>query len=132
MRGCGRAKRRAHRNSQCRGLAVWLALHAHGVAAFRAELDRMLDLAVWTAQALSEIDGIEVTTSQSLSVVTFCSTGGDAETRRMQLYVNASGDVHLSSTTIGERFVIRAAFLSHRTTSAVAERLVELVREAVR
>ena len=39
--------------------------------------------------------------------------------------------LHVSSTMLGEQFVIRAAFLSQRTNTSIAQRLTELVAEAV-
>lgn len=115
-----------------RGLQMWLPLHVHGVDAFRADLDRMLDLAVATADELSKIDGITVTTAESLSIVTFAADAGETATRKILEHLNASGDVHVSSTMLGKQFVIRAAFLSQRTGVSVVERLIELVVEAAR
>lgn len=114
-----------------RGLQMWLPLHVHGVDAFRAALDRMLDLAETTAETLEEISGITVRTCESLSIVTFAADAGDTVTRRILEHLNASGEVHLSSTMLDEQFVIRAAFLSQRTTTSIAQRLTELVAEAV-
>ena len=119
-----------------RGLPLWLALNLHGVNRFRDELDRMLDLAERTAGRLRAMDGIELAVEPELSVVAFrssiadCSVG-DAITERIFRYLNESGEVHVSSTTIDDRFVIRFAFLSQRTTDAIADRAVELVAEAV-
>lgn len=114
-----------------RGFQVWLPLQVHGVAAFAAELDRMLDLAAWTADALSSVKGVDVITSGPLSVVTFAVAAGDAATRAAFDHLNGSGHVHVSSTTMDGQFVIRVAYLSHRTTKPIAERVVALVREAL-
>ncbi len=119
-----------------RGLPLWLALNLHGVNRFRDELDHMLDLADRTAHRLRDIDGIELAVEPELSIVAFRSSApdpsvGDAVTERIFRYLNNSGEVHVSSTTIHDRFVIRFAFLSQRTTEAIAVRAVELVAEAV-
>jgi hypothetical protein len=103
----------------------------HGVSAFRADLDRMLDLTDATADALSKISGITIATAGPLSIVTFAADAGEAATRQILEHLNASGDVHVSSTMLGEQFVIRAAFLSQRTSTSIAQRLTELVAEAV-
>jgi aromatic-L-amino-acid decarboxylase len=113
-----------------RGLEVWLALNLHGVESFRAELDRMLDLTAWTAQRLADMPEIEVIADPELSIVAFRSTAGDATTRAIAQHMNDSGEVHVSSTTVDERFIVRLAFLSQRTTADVARRAVELIREA--
>lgn len=113
-----------------RGLEVWLALNLHGIAAFRSELDRMLDLTAWTAQALAATPGIEVIADPELSIVAFRSVAGDDASRAIAQHMNNSGDVHVSSTTVDGRFIVRLAFLSQRTTHDVAGRAVELIREA--
>jgi len=114
-----------------RGLAVWLPLHLHGIARFRAELDRMLDLAEWAADEIGKMPGIELLCDPDLSVVAFSATEGDEASKRIVDHLNGSGDVYVSSTTIDGRFIVRLAFLSHRTTKAVAQRAVELVREGM-
>jgi len=114
-----------------RGLEVWLTLHLHGIAAFRTELDRMLDLAAHTAGALGALPGIEVMADPELSVVAFRSTSGDDATRAIAHHIIDSGDIHVSSTTVDGQLLVRMAFLSQRTDMAVAERALELVSEAI-
>lgn len=114
-----------------RGLSVWLPLHLHGVARFRETLDSMLDLAQWTAQEIQATKRVELACVPELSVVAFRSSEGDEVLRQILEYLNASGEVHVSSTTINGRFVVRLAFLSQRTTRETAVRAVELVAEAV-
>lgn len=114
-----------------RGLEVWLALHLHGVDAFRRELDRMLDLTEWAAGELAEIEGIEIVAAPELSIVGFKAGAGNDVSRRIADRLNAGAEVHISSTTIGDDFVIRFAFLSQRTTKEIAERGVGIVRESL-
>ena len=114
-----------------RGLEVWLALHLHGVEAFRRELDHMMDLAEWSAAELGRIEGIETVASPDLSVVAFRAISGNEPTRQIADHLNSSRDVHVSTTSIGDAFYVRLAFLSQRTTRAVAERVVRLVNEAL-
>ena len=114
-----------------RGLDLWLPLHLHGVDAFRCELDRMLDLALRAATRLERIPGIELAAEPTLSIVAFRAAGGDAATEEILTEVNRSGEVHVSSTTVDGRLAIRLAFLNHRTTTAIADRAVELVALAV-
>ena len=112
-------------------MPVWLALNLHGVGRFRAELDRMLDLAEQIAAALASIDGIELLGAPDLSIVAFRATAGDTATRAILDELNASREVHVSSTTVDGSLFVRFAFLSQRTTPAVAERAVTIVRDAV-
>jgi aromatic-L-amino-acid decarboxylase len=114
-----------------RGLAVWLPLHLHGIARFRDELDRMLDLAEWAADEIGNVPEIELLCDPDLSVVAFSSIEGDEASKRIVEHLNSSRDVHVSSTTIDDRLIVRLAFLSHRTTEAIAARAVALVRESL-
>ena len=113
-----------------RGLPVWLALHLHGVAAFRRELDRMLDLAERAQQELIAMPGIDPVTTPDLSVVAFRAADGDGRSKRIFEHINDSQIAHVSSTTIGGSFVLRLAFLNHRTTDATLDAVLELIRSA--
>lgn len=115
-----------------RGLETWLALHLHGVDTFRRELDRMLDLAEWSAKELGQIAGVEVAANPELSIVAFRAAEGNEATRRIFEHMNESREVHVSSTTIGDMLYVRLAFLSQRTTKDVAEHALSLVRAALR
>lgn len=110
-----------------RGLLVWLPLQLHGVAAFRAELDRCLDLAEHAAAALQALPGIELVQAPSLSIVAFRARHGDAATARLLDALNGSGRFHVSSTVLAGRTAIRLALLHPRTTSAVVDDLVRCV-----
>jgi aromatic-L-amino-acid/L-tryptophan decarboxylase len=114
-----------------RGISVWLPLQLHGVAQFRAVLDGMLDLARWTAEQLTDLPGIEVSCNPQLSVVAFRSSDSDATSRRIFEHLIASRAVHISSTEIDGRFIIRLAFLSQRTKAPIARRVVDLIKEAL-
>ena len=80
----------------------------------------MLDLAQWTAQEIQATKRVELACVPELSVVAFRSSEGDEVLRQILKYLNASGEVHVSSTTINGRFVVRLAFLSQRTTRETA------------
>lgn len=114
-----------------RGLEAWLALHLHGVAAFRDELDRMLDLTEWTATELASVDGIEIMAHPELSIVAFAAESGNDTTEAIANHLNVSREIHVSSTTVGDRFMVRMAFLSQRTTKEIAANAVDLVRQAM-
>lgn len=115
-----------------RGLRLWLPLHLHGVAAFRAALDEKLDLARLAYETLREIPGIEVPWEPDLSIVAFRPRyGGETAGRRLLERLNASQRVFLSSTTAGGHFVLRFAVLSVRTHRERVEEAIELVRQAM-
>lgn len=116
-----------------RGVRLWLPLHLHGVAAFRAALDEKLDLARAFWEALGTVDAIDRMAAPELSVVTFrLRDGDDARNRALQDAINAAGRHFLSSTTIDGRFTLRICVVSHRTHRDRIDELAELVRAATR
>lgn len=111
-----------------RGLRVWLPLHLHGVDAFRDALDLVLDLAAEATIDLHHDPHLELVGSADLSIVTFRLRGGDDAVQDLLLAaVNADGRVHLSSTVVDGRVVLRLAILSHRTTRATVALALELL-----
>jgi aromatic-L-amino-acid/L-tryptophan decarboxylase len=114
-----------------RGLRLWLPLQLHGVAAFRDALDTALDLAAHARDVLAADPDIEVVGSMDLSILTFRVHGDDAAQDRLLAAVHADGRVHLSSTIVDGRVVVRFAVLSHRTTPATVDLALALIQEAV-
>ena len=60
-----------------RGIRLWLPLHLHGVAAFRAALDEKLDLAQWVYTALADEPALHVYGVPALTTVTFRCAADD-------------------------------------------------------
>jgi aromatic-L-amino-acid/L-tryptophan decarboxylase len=114
-----------------RGLPLWLPLHLHGVAAFRAALDEKLDLAEWTYAALSGEPALHLYGAPELTTVAFRCADDDA-TAELLRRVNAEQRVRLSSTRIDGRFVGRVTVLSHRTDRARVEEGVAAIRRHAR
>jgi aromatic-L-amino-acid/L-tryptophan decarboxylase len=110
-----------------RGLRLWLPLHLHGVAAFRAALDEKLDLAEWTYAALSAEPALQLYGPPELTTVAF-RCADDAATAELLRRVNAERRVRLSSTRIDGRFVGRVTVLNHRTDRARVEEGVAAIR----
>jgi aromatic-L-amino-acid/L-tryptophan decarboxylase len=115
-----------------RGLRLWLPLQLHGVAAFRAALDSVLDLAERAWGRLEDDPHIEVLGRPDLSIVTFRVHGDDADQDAVLAAVNADGRVRLSSTVVDDRVVLRVAVLSHRTTQATIDLAIDLIARAAR
>jgi len=114
-----------------RGLPLWLPLHLHGVAAFRAALDEKLDLAEWTYAALSAEPALHLYGAPELTTVAFRCADDDA-TAELLRRVNAEQRVRLSSTRIDGRFVGRVTVLSHRTDRSRVEEAVTAIRRHAR
>jgi aromatic-L-amino-acid/L-tryptophan decarboxylase len=114
-----------------RGLRLWLPLHLHGVAAFRAALDEKLDLANWAYAALAATPGIELAWVPDLTVVGFRFPGDDATNRALLDRINATGRVFLSSTRIHGRFTLRMCPLSLRTHAERVEEALQIITAMV-
>jgi aromatic-L-amino-acid/L-tryptophan decarboxylase len=113
-----------------RGLQVWLPLHLHGVAAFRDALDTSLDLADHAYRRLSGIEGIETPWQPDLSIVSFRFF--DDEVGRAALEaVNSDRRVHLSPTTVADRFVLRFAVLNRRTTADHIDHAIDIIEKTL-
>jgi len=113
-----------------RALQMWLPLHLHGVALFRDALDTSLDLAEYAYRRLLDIDGLEVPWMPDLSVVAF-RFEDDALGRLALESMNRERVVHLSPTTIDERFVLRFAILNRRTTRDHLDHAIDLIEKAL-
>lgn len=121
-----------------RGLRVWLPFKMFGVGPFRASLDEKLDLARWAAEELRRLDDIEIVAEPELSVVAFryVPEGVEGEAlndlnRRFLERINTRQRVFLTSTMLGNRFVIRICVLSVRTHRDRMEMCLEDIRGAL-
>ena len=115
-----------------RGLRLWLPLHLHGAAAFRAALDEKLDLARHAYRDLAADPALEVPWEPTLSTVVFrLRNAGDDASLALLDRVNRAGRVFLSSTRIGGQVMLRLCVLSHRThREHVDEALAVIHKEA--
>ncbi|SDK64692.1 pyridoxal phosphate-dependent decarboxylase family protein [Nonomuraea jiangxiensis] len=115
-----------------RGLRLWLPLHLHGVAAFRAALDEKLDLAALVHRELAADPLFEVPWEPDLTVVVFRPRGDDAAGRELLERVNAGERIFLSSTVVEGRFFLRINPTSHRTHAAETRAALEIIRGCAR
>lgn len=119
-----------------RGLRLWLPLHLHGVAAFRAALDEKLDLARWIHRELAAEPALELPWVPDLTVVGFRVRGtgaaGEAANRRLLERVNGSGRIFLSSTLLAGTYTLRLCLQSVRSHADTAAHAVSLIRSALR
>jgi aromatic-L-amino-acid decarboxylase len=111
-----------------RGLRLWLPLHLHGVAAFRAALDEKLDLAAHAHEQLSRMPALAVLGPPDLSTVAFSCRAGDTATTELLRRVNAEGRVLLSSTTVDGHVLGRMCVLNHRTDRARVDEALDALR----
>jgi aromatic-L-amino-acid/L-tryptophan decarboxylase len=117
-----------------RALKVWLSLSYFGVDAFRAAIDRCLDLAARAERLVRERPELELLSPAQLGIVCFRRRfAGTAEAEWQSARLNAalvgrfeqSGLGLVSSTTLDGRYAIRLCILNHTTTEADVERTID-------
>jgi aromatic-L-amino-acid decarboxylase len=127
-----------------RGLRVWLPLVLHGAGAFRAAIAQKLELAARLHQGLLDLPAgrIEIVAAPQLTVVAVARprlageplADWNGRNEQMLRAINGRGRSVLSSTLLpgndGDRLVVRACILSHRTSEPQIEALLEDLRAA--
>ncbi len=122
-----------------RALKLWFALKHIGLAGYRESIARDLALARSLRQRLGAQPHFEIVAEGPLSVTCFRfvppSVAGREDAiarlnRRLLDLVQAEGDVFLTSTELGGRFVLRACIVNFRTTELDLVALLDAVRRA--
>ncbi len=104
-----------------RAFKVWLSLQTFGVAAFRRSIDRTMDQTLAAQRRIEADERLELVTPAALGILTFRRRGTPDETaaevdqRNAAIVADlgASGEVLLTSTVLGGRYVIRLCVLNH-------------------
>lgn len=122
-----------------RGLTAWLPLKLHGVGAFEQCLDEKLDLAVYLAERLGELDGVQCVQRHALNlpIVNFKLSASlpEEEERlntRLAELICSFGRTYVTTTRLpGHGLVVRACILHHRTNREVVDQLIGDVKASV-
>lgn len=96
-----------------RAIKLWLSMQVFGLDAFRAGIDRGIDLAEQAAQLIAATPGFQVVTPASLAIVTF-RVPGDAD--RLAQRALDDGHVVPSTTVLRGETVLRLCTINPRTT----------------
>ncbi len=119
-----------------RGLRLWLPLMLAGVAPFRAALAEKLLLTRYFYEQIRAVDGFHVGPEPDLAVATFWyePPRGDANAFNARLVqeLQNSGRIFLSSTRLGERFVLRVAVGVFRTHLDTIDEALEIITHTAR
>ena len=99
-----------------RALKLWMLLRAVGVDAIAGAVAQDLRLCRLACQLLQQDPRIEIVTHPRLSVFTFAVRGGDAPSQELMDAILADGYLMLSSSRVGDRYVLRFCVANHRTT----------------
>jgi aromatic-L-amino-acid/L-tryptophan decarboxylase len=120
-----------------RALKVWLSLKYFGVGAFRAAIDRSLDVATHAQAVVEETAELELLSPAMLGVVCFrrrYSELGETEAERANVSLverlRESGEGLVSSTRIGGRYALRMCVLNHRSGEDDVERVLRWLATA--
>jgi len=108
-----------------RALRLWLSLRYHGLQAFRAAIQKDLDLAQRLANAIAKQPELKLLARGDLSAVCFRFAGAESQSEEELNRRNAAilkrvvqrGRVYLSNATLRGKFGLRACIVNHRTTA---------------
>ncbi len=123
-----------------RALRLWLSLRYHGLQAFRAAIQKDLDLAERLATDISKHPELELLAHGDLSAVCFRFTGSAAVPEAELDQRNAAilkrvvqrGRVYLSNATLRGKFCLRACIVNHRTTPEDVDSVIPEVLAAAK
>ena len=119
-----------------RALGVWLSVTFFGVAAFRAAIDRALDLAEVARHRVAEDHALESIARGELGITCFRrrTDGGEREAARVNAALvaawEATGNGLLSSTRLGDRYTVRLCALNPATSPADVEAVLDFFARA--
>jgi aromatic-L-amino-acid decarboxylase len=99
-----------------RALKLWAVLRCYGRSGLQAQLREHIRLAERFERWVREEPGWEVTAPRRFSLVCFRLDASDEDNERLLERVNASGEVFLSHTRFSDRYQLRLAVGSFRTT----------------
>ncbi|MFI5052459.1 MAG: pyridoxal phosphate-dependent decarboxylase family protein [Acidimicrobiales bacterium] len=118
-------------------LRVWVALLAHGRAAFAKRIEHDVELTRWLAQRVEETPDLELACRPTLSICCFRyrPDGVDDEeyldrlNMRIMTAIQADGTVFPSNAVVHGRTAIRSCIVTYRTEAAHLQRLLDIARE---
>jgi glutamate/tyrosine decarboxylase-like PLP-dependent enzyme len=113
-----------------RAFKLWLSLRTFGVDAFRAAIDRTLDLAELAREHIEASDVLELAAPPSLGIVCFRRSGSDDEVHGLVAALEQSGLGLVSSTRVHGRSVLRLCILNHTTRAGDVEQVLEFLETA--
>ena len=115
-----------------RALKLWTVLRCHGREGLQEVIRRGIRLAELFEGWVRDEPGWELCAPRPFSVVCFRREGSDEENEALLERVNASGEVFLSGTRLGGRFVPRLAVGNARTEEADVQLAWDVLRREAR
>jgi aromatic-L-amino-acid decarboxylase len=118
----------------CRALKLWISLRYFGLPAFRAAVDRCLDLALHAESRIRASPELELMSAASLGIVTFRRhpSGVDDEAALERINadladrIEGGGELFVSTARVRGRYVLRLCVLNYSTSQAEVDQAIEL------
>ena len=105
-----------------RSLKLWAVLRCYGREGLQARIREAIRLAELFEGFVRDEPGWELCAPRAFSVVCFRRPGSDEDNERLLARVNESGEMFISHTRLGGRYVLRIAIGNERTTEADVRR----------
>ena len=113
-----------------RSLKLWTVLRCYGREGLQARIREAIRLAELFEGWVRDTPGWELSTPRPFSVVCFRREGTDEQNQAIVERVNRSGELFLSHTRLGGRYVIRLAVGNERTAEDDVRRAWRALRAA--
>jgi aromatic-L-amino-acid decarboxylase len=113
-----------------RSLKLWAVLRCYGREGLQRRIREAIRLAELFEGWVRDEPGWELCAPRPFSVVCFRRDGSDDENARLLDRVNESGEVFISHTRLNDRYVLRLAIGSERTTEDDVRRAWDVLRRA--
>ena len=115
-----------------RALKLWCVIRHYGVSGIQNHVRRGVEQARAFARWVDEDPDFERVAPAPLNLVCFRHLDGDAFTERLHSAINATGELFLTHTKLGERYVLRFATGGPATETKHVAQAWERIREAAR
>jgi aromatic-L-amino-acid decarboxylase len=113
-----------------RSLKLWAVLRCYGREGLQERIREAVRLAELFEGLVRAEPGWEVCAPRAFSVVCFRRSGSDDENEELLARVNETGELFISHTKLGGRYVLRLAIGNERTTEADVRRAWDVLLRA--
>lgn len=112
-----------------RALKLWFVMRAYGRDGLAGKIRSHIQWAHELAEQIAVHPDFEMCAPTPLSLVCFRKKGSDEENQRLLDRLNASGEMFLSHTVLGGRYVLRLAIGNYSTTRDDIQRVWTRIQE---
>lgn len=113
-----------------RALKLWFVIRHYGVEGLRYHIREHVNLAQQFARWVMESPDFELAAPAPLNLVCFRHRGGDEINRQILEWLNRSGDIYLTHTTLNGKFTLRLCIGQTQTAARHVERAWKLIQAA--